>query len=259
MNRPGYPLSSENRHRLDDKVVLVTGAAGGIGRGVAKRCTLEGATVILLDKQEKQLNSTYDDIIALGQAEPVMVVDDLASLEPTRSELLAGQIDAAFGRLDGLLHFAADSVQLTPLVHTSLERWQSVVNTNLNAAFELTRALFPLLSGTTQGTVVFSSGNAARRRQAYYGATGVSWGALDCLAETWTEETADNEVVRFFSLDPGAVNTPMRTRIYPGEDPANPCSVDDISDAYVHLLSTQDKDLPVRLSIRQGVLQADNC
>jgi NAD(P)-dependent dehydrogenase (short-subunit alcohol dehydrogenase family) len=253
-----YRLGNNSaKHRLLDKVVLITGAANGIGRATALQVAAQGATVILLDKNKKALEQAYDSIASSKHAEPILVVDDLATLNADRSDQLASQIENEFGSLNGLLHFAAEPASLTPLEHTLDDRWLKTLQTNLNSVFVLTRSMLPLLRKAADSTVIFSSGEAARQGRAYWGASGVAWGALDSMAGIWRDECGVNDKIAFYCLDPGAVNTPMRTRIYPGEDPGNPIEASDVADAYVYLLAAGDSShMSSKLSIVDNVLVA---
>src|SRR5690606_12900022 len=104
---------------LAGRVVLVTGAHGGLGAAAAHACARAGATVVLLGRKVPKLNRVYD-AIARDPAElpePVNYPFDLAGAQYADHEELAERIGARLGRLDGILHCAADFPGLTPLEH----------------------------------------------------------------------------------------------------------------------------------------------
>ena len=220
---------------LRDRIILVTGATGGIGRQVCLDCAAAGAVVLLLDKDERGLNKLYDEIVSNGHPEPVEIVLDLSTMTAQHSEAICSQIADAFGRLDGIAHCAAAPLPLTPLEHTSLANWEQAVAVNLTAPWVLTRDMLPLLRQSSGAWVIFSSGEAGRTNKAYWSISGVTWGALDAMAGTWGEEL-ESEQIGVISLDPGPVNTPMRTRLFPAEAPRDLNSSADASRAYLYLL-----------------------
>jgi len=245
-----YQLGSNQAvNCLADKKILITGAASGIGRATALACAQQGATLILLDKQNKPLNSIYDEIEALGNNTSILVLDDLLTLDLARAENLAQQVIHELGHLNGLFHFAAHNAPLSPMEHVSEESWQKVIQVNLNAARILTTAFLPAMNAAKSACVTFCSGSAARNGKAYWGPTGTIWGAVDSLADIFNQESAENRNIRFFSIDPGAVNTPMRNRLYPAESPAKSAAADKVADAWVYLLQTDESIDTVRLQI----------
>ena len=124
-----------------------------------------------------------------------------------------------------------------------------VIQVNLNAARILTTAFLPAMNAAESACVTFCSGSAARNGKAYWGPTGTIWGAVDSLADIFNQESAENRNIRFFSIDPGAVNTPMRNRLYPAESPAKSAAADKVADAWVYLLQTGESIDTVRLQI----------
>ncbi|HBC49636.1 MAG TPA: YciK family oxidoreductase, partial [Gammaproteobacteria bacterium] len=85
--------------RFDDRVILVTGASAGIGRALALELGKRGATVVLLGRNETELDQVYDTIVAQGGAVPAIVPCDLSTLTSDQAIELAEQIRESFGRL----------------------------------------------------------------------------------------------------------------------------------------------------------------
>ena len=88
---------------LQDRTVLITGAAGGLGSAAAVACAQAGATVILLGRKVAALNRVYDAVKAVGP-EPILYPLDLEGASPDDYDQLAQAIEAEFGKLDGVLH-----------------------------------------------------------------------------------------------------------------------------------------------------------
>ena len=97
---------------LAGRVVLVAGAHGGLGSAASLACARAGASVVLLGRRLPKLNRLYDSIAAEG-AEPLLYPLDLEGASPDDYAELASRLQSEFGRLDGLLHCAAEFRGLT--------------------------------------------------------------------------------------------------------------------------------------------------
>lgn len=220
---------------LKDRVILVTGASSGIGATAAQCFAAHGATVLLLGRQEDALNTIYDQIIAQGNPEPVVIPLDLESAQTPQYNELAAMIEQEFGRLDGLLHNASILGPRTPLEQLSGEHFNRVMNINVNAAFNLTRAMIPILRLSQDASVVFTSSSVGRKGRAYWGAYAVSKFATEGLMQVMADEM-DETNVRVNSLNPGATRTNMRAHAYPGENPDNNPTPEEIMPVYLYLM-----------------------
>ena len=91
---------SPRTNLLAERVILVTGAGDGIGRAAAHSFAAHGATVILLGKTQAKLELVYDEILAAGHPEPMILPLDLQYLTPDTAQAIADTIDEELGRLD---------------------------------------------------------------------------------------------------------------------------------------------------------------
>lgn len=205
---------------LADRVILVTGAGDGLGRTAALAYAAHGATVVLLGRNQKKLDSVYDEIEQAGHPEPLLMPADLSTARLSDYEQIAAALDSQFGRLDGLLHSAAILGHLTPLKYYDLDTWMQVMQVNLNAPYLLTRACLGVLSSAPTASVIFTTSSVARLGRAYWGAYAAAGAALENIAQTLADELAENTRVRINTLDPGPARTALRARAYPAEDPA---------------------------------------
>jgi NAD(P)-dependent dehydrogenase (short-subunit alcohol dehydrogenase family) len=222
--------------RLKDRIALITGASRGIGRAVAEKFAAEGAHVLLLARNRKALERVDDAIRAAGGN---------ASLIPL--ELADGKsIDALgpvlyerFGRLDILVGNAAILGLLSPLTHISSEHWDRVIAVNVTANWRLIRTLDPLLRRSDAGRVIFvTSSGVAQSGRAYWAPYSVSKAALECLARTYANETADS-AIKVNLIDPGATATRMRHEAYPGEDQATLPTPAEVAERFVPLATAE--------------------
>jgi len=235
---PSYKPTPE---LLASRTILITGAGDGIGRAAALACAEHGASVILLGRTTAKLEKVYDEIEDRGCPQAAILPLDLAQATPGHYEQVTQTIEREFGRLDGLLHNAADAGTLTPIELYEPETWYRVMQVNLNAAWLLTRACMPLLRKSEDASIVFTSADVGRRARAYWGAYGVSCFGLEGLMQVLAVELDSQQRLRANSLDPGAVRTRLRARCYPGEDPKTLPVPEDIMPAYLYLLGPDSR------------------
>lgn len=199
---------------LKDRVVLISGATGGLGRAAALACARHGATVVLLGRTVPKLEALYDDIKAAGGAEPAIYPINLNGASWTDYEQLGASLEREFGVLHGLLHCAAHFKGYTPLALADPRDWMESLQVNVTAAFALTRHCLPPLRKAGDASVVFVSDEAGRRGKAYAGAYGVSKAAVEGLMRIWAQDLESEGRVRFNSYDPGPMNTALRRKGY---------------------------------------------
>lgn len=202
---------------LAGRIILVTGAGDGLGRAAALAYARHGATVVLLGRTVKKLEAVYDAIVAAGGPQPAITPLDLAKAGFSQMEEIVSRIDESFGRLDGLLHSAAELGVLAPLELYDMEQWLKVFQVNLHAPYLLTRLCLPLLKKSPAASVIMTSADVAAQGRAYWGAYAAAGAAAENLVRIWAAEL-DGGTVRINALDPGAVRTNLRARAYPGEN-----------------------------------------
>ncbi len=202
---------------LSGRVVLVTGATGGLGHAAALAATKAGASVVLLGRKLRSVEKVYDELVALGGAKPAIYPLDLAGATPRDYADLADAIERECGRLDGIVHAAAHFNSLQPAADIAPEEWMQSLHVNLNAPFLLTQACMPLLRQSADASVVFVLDDPVRMRKAFWGGYGVAKHALAGLASILHEET-ENGPVRVHALLPAPMRTALRRAAYYGEN-----------------------------------------
>lgn len=205
--------------RLQDRVVLLTGATGGLGQAVARAVSAEGAEVVLLGRKVPKLNR-LNDALAAADGRPAIYPLDLEGATPEDYDALAVRIEEVFGRLDGIVHAAADMPGLTPLEHTRPLDFARAIHVNLTAPALLTRACLPLLKRAPDAAVVFIGEDPTRVGRAHWGGYAVAKHGLAGLVAVWGDELL-NTPVRVCGLQPGPMRTPLRGRACFGENPAH--------------------------------------
>ena len=201
--------------RLKDRTYLITGASGCLGGVAARTLACEGATVVLMGRNIKKLESLYDALEGAGAPKPAIYPLDLEGAQEADYATLADRLQESLGGLDGIIHCAADLGHLTPLSGIDEDRWQRLLKINLLGPILLTQALLPLIQRSA-GSVVFFGDSAVGEGKAFWGAYGVSKVALAGYARILS---AENESAKILSLifTPGPIRSPIRLKAYPGE------------------------------------------
>lgn len=203
---------------LAGRVVLITGAAAGIGRAVAVACARQGADTVLLDCNARRLEEVRGAIVAEGHRDPELVLADLAVATISDYRRVAESLGERFGRLDGMVNNAGWIGALAPFEHVEPETWGRAITINLLAPFFLTQWCMPLLRKSADPALVFSLHEASR---AFWGGYGVAKAGLAGLLRIIADEYHPRSAhpVRVLGIDPGPVMTAERRKHYPGEHP----------------------------------------
>lgn len=228
---------------LAGRVVLVTGAYGGLGSAVARAVTRAGATVVITGKRKRQLEQLYDAMLVEGMAEPVIHPLDMEVATPRDYAALADSLERDLGRLDGIVHCAASFTGLTPIAMHKPDDWLRAMHVNVSAPFALTQACLPLLTASADSAVVFVLDNPDLLRRAHWGAYGASKAALERFAAILHEET-DETSLRVHALLPAPMRTSLRRQAYFGEDTSKQPLPEVTADAVVYLLG--EEAMPAR-------------
>lgn len=228
---------------LNDRVILITGAANGLGRAAAAACARAGATVIMVDKDLKRLEGLYDTLSAADTPEPLLHPMNLEAVGPAEFLELATAVDRQFGRLDGLVHSAVMLGELSPLQQYDPELWARTLHVNINAPFLLNQACIPLLQRSDDARLLFTTDVTGRVGKAFWGAYGVANGALETMMETLALELGPDSRVRVNSFNPGPVNTGLRRQAFPAEDTVTLNTPETLAACYVYILGPDGRGL----------------
>ena len=155
----------DGRDLLRDKVVLVTAAAGtGIGNATARRCLLEGATVVLSDAHERRLGEAADELTELaGGTRPLTFVCDV-TVEDQVQAMVAGAV-SGHGRLDVVVNNAGLG-GTAELVDMTDEQWDRVLDITLTGTMRCMRATLRHMYEQGGGVIVNNASVLGWRAQA---------------------------------------------------------------------------------------------
>lgn len=202
---------------LAGRVVLVTGAYGGLGRACALSCARAGATVVLAGRKVAALEALYDEIEQAEVASPAIYPINLEGAAPQDYQAMVVALRIQCGRLDGVVHAAAHFDGLRPVAQIQPIDWLKHQQVGLNSPFLLTQACMSLLGEREDAAVVFVHEDPARTSKAYWGGYGVAKAGLAALASLFHEES-ESGPVRIHGLLPAPMRTALRRMAYFGEN-----------------------------------------
>ena len=202
--------------RFLNKVVVVTGAAQGIGEGVALQAAREGAQLVLVDRSEL-LSDVLEAVQSLG-AEAIMVLADLETFAGAESAMAAAK--ERFGRIDVLINNVGGAIWMKPFQEFTEAEIIKEVNRSLFPTMWCCRAVLPEMIGNQHGTIVNVSSIATRgiNRIPYSASKG---GVNALTASLAFEHAADG--IRVNAVATGGTEAPPRK--IPRN--ANPLSADE--------------------------------
>lgn len=197
--------------KLENSVVVITGAAGGLGQAMARRLAKQGAKLALLDLQAEPLDKLADELGRENALPIVCGVTDEASVDAAMA-----QVREHFGRLDVLVNNAGitrDALFLKfkdgELVsRMSLANWQQVIDVNLTGVFLCGRAAAEQMVRAGNGGVLVNISSISRHGnmgQTNYSATKAG---VEAMSVAWAKELA-RYGIRSASISPGFIGTDM--------------------------------------------------
>ena len=191
---------------LTGKVVVVTGAAQGIGRTLALGLAAEGARVAVLARDRKRAQLVVEEIGELPEAPPALAVEADVSDEAAVIEA-AAEIDRAWGRVDALINNAGWMPGSRPILELEVSVLERVLRSNLISSFLTTKHFAPLMIRSGGGRIIYLSSAAAVQSSKGGAPYGGSKAAINILANVAHQELADDGI-RTVAIAPGLTVTP---------------------------------------------------
>lgn len=189
--------------RFQDKVVLVTGGASGIGLAICQRMASEGARLVLVDYSQEKLDKAVPILMAAGAPEVWPSLCDVG-VEAQVTASVEGALKK-FGRLDVVVNNAG-LMQFKPLEELTGEDWMRILNVDLLGAFYFTKQAF--LHMKPGGTIVNVSSIHAIETSPLVAPYAAAKAAVNSLTRTSALE-GKAKGLRINSVLPGAIDTPM--------------------------------------------------
>ncbi len=189
--------------KLKDRVVVVTGAARGLGRAYAIRLAKEGAKIVVADILDG--SETVEAVKKIG-GEAIAIKTDVTSEESTR-EMAAKTIEA-FGRIDVLVNNAAifATIKKRPFWEIPVEEWDAVMAVNLKGPFLCAKAVYPQMKKQGKGKIINISSGTFFKGVPNFLHYVVSKGGNIAISRSMAREVGDAGI-RVNSIAPGYTET----------------------------------------------------
>jgi NAD(P)-dependent dehydrogenase (short-subunit alcohol dehydrogenase family) len=202
------PAHGSTSHRLAGKVILITGAASGIGAATTHRCRAEGGKVVCADQDGPAVAALAEEIGADARA----LQCDVTDAEATREAVDLARRE--FGRLDGLVHNAAAPSTDGTVADLDPVQWQLEIGASLTGAFLISKFAIPLMISSGGGSIVLIASQFARVATGKSVAYCAAKAGLVHLAKAMAVDHA-GQGIRVNSLSPGAVATTRLLKRWP--------------------------------------------
>ncbi len=199
--------------KLEGKVSLITGGAGGIGTATALELARLGSDIMICDRRiEGKAEPTKAKIESLGRRCCLWTADMNYPEEVSRSVRVTVE---QMGSIDVLVH-AAGGAAPGNLLDVSPEAWYGAFDVHVHAVFHLCRAAVPFMKKKREGAIVLISSAAGSRGCAGAIAYGVAKGAIPQFARSLARELADDNI-RVNAVSPGIIRTPFQDYLTPAQ------------------------------------------
>ena len=218
--------------RFDDKVVLITGAAGNLGQAVAAAFAEAGAKLALLDLDVQRVQAAQPAALCLATN-----LLDAASVERA--------VDAAatrFGRIDVLCNIAGGFRMGPPVHETPDELWSSMMDLNARSVVQMARAVVPRMLSAGSGRIVNVAAMAGLGGKAGMAAYCASKSATIRLTESMDSELRE-QGINVNCVMPSIIDTPQNRAAMPDADPSRWVAPDALAAVILFLASEQARPI----------------
>ena len=199
--------------KLNDSIILITGASSGLGLALAELLAQRGANLVIAARGEAALRSA-----AARLREHTHVLAIAADVSEDAERIVAEGL-ARFGRIDALINNASE-LGPSPMPTLDALDWESferILRVNAIAPLHLIQLLLPQMRERGAGTIVNISSDAGVNAYPGWGGYGASKAALEHISRTLNAEL-EGSGIRVLAVDPGDMNTTMHQLAEPGVD-----------------------------------------
>ena len=190
---------------LTGQTAIVTGAAQGIGEGIAKRLAQAGARIAVADRNTAAAEASAGRLDSIG-AQAFSVNVDVTS--PSSIEAMVEQVLAKTGRIDILVNNAGVAGKAAPVWDQTDDDWQSVIDINLSGVFQCCRAVIGHMRDRDYGRIVNIASVAGKDGNPNMSAYSASKAGVIALTKSLGKEVAENNIC-VNSVTPAVIRTPI--------------------------------------------------
>lgn len=200
--------------RLKGKTVLITGASAGIGKASAYSFAEEGCHLILTGRRENRLNIIKEDLEKKFKIKVLLLVFDITDLKMCKSAV--NSIPESFKKIDILVNNAGMAKGVSKLHEGDLEKYERVLNTNINGLLYMTRLIVPLMVKNNSGHIINLGSTAGHETYAGGNVYCATKHAVRALSDGLRIDLIDTPL-RVSMVSPGAVETEFSVVRFDGD------------------------------------------
>lgn len=224
---------------LNNRVILITGGAQGLGKAISTAVAEAGATVIIGDIQQDKAKAVAEELSKNGKVEYIKL--DLS--DEKNVEEVINEVKNRYGRLDGLINNAG--IDFTkPITELKVSEWDAAMNVNLRGPFLTSKFALPIMAERKSGHIINIISTASLRawtEASVYHAT--KWGLRGYTQALFTE--ARKVGVKVTGLIAGGMRTPFLLDRFPDIPPQNLQDPENVANTVRYILQdTTDTVIP---------------
>ncbi|HNN92958.1 MAG TPA: SDR family NAD(P)-dependent oxidoreductase [Pseudomonadota bacterium] len=223
---------------FDKKVVLITGAAGGLGRAVVRAFAEQGALLALTDANRERLALLRSEL-GLSPERCHIHQADLTHLD--QATAFAHATEQALSRIDIVVHIAG-GFRMGDVHETSESDWNFLMDLNARSAFNLAHGVVPIMKRQGSGAIIHIGARAALKSDAHVGVYAASKAALLRLSESMAAELLDSGI-RVNCVLPSTIDTEANRKAMPAADPKKWVAPESIAEVILFLCSPAARDI----------------
>jgi NAD(P)-dependent dehydrogenase (short-subunit alcohol dehydrogenase family) len=218
---------------FQERIVIVTGAAGNLGQAVSRAFLSAGAHAVLADHRPDRLPALYPSLV--DSPDHVLA----PSVDQTEPAPVQGMVDRAFerfGRIDVLVNTVGGYQGGTAVHETPIDDWEYVLDLNARTAFVISRAVVPPMLGQGYGKIVHIGSRGALQGGARAAAYSAAKSAVVRLTESLSREVK-RQGINVNCVLPGTIDTPENRKDMPDADHSRWVAPEALADVIMFLAS----------------------
>lgn len=217
---------------LRGRIVMITGAAGNLGRATARAFAQQGARLALVDRDLQALTEARDALGSASESE-LFAVDLLQSQAVTD---LVEQVGARFGNVQALVNLAGGFAMGSAVHETTDAEWDFMMALNLRTVFNCSRATIPQMLAAGGGRIINIAARAAVKGSGHMAPYCASKAAVITLTESLADELK-HRGINVNCLLPGTLDTPQNRIAMPDQDHSAWVALDALAEVILFLAS----------------------
>ena len=224
---------------LKDKVIIITGAAGNLGRAVAARVLTQGGRMVLVERSAEHLTAAYGELKEPAQ---FWLAGGVDMTNPKAVDAMAAEAHKRFGRLDGLVNTVGGFRGGKPVHEADLAEWDFMYDINVRTALHACRAVIPYMLQAQSGRIVNVASRNAFQGSPNYAAYSAAKTAVLRLTESLAGELKTRGI-NVNCIVPGTIDTPQNREAMPKADFSTWVPPEDLAHVVAFLLSDEARSV----------------